>query len=37
MDITAIGYFTKMWVEAILMNNVTTKDVIRFVKEHIIY
>lgn len=30
------SYFT-MWVEAILMNNVTTKDVIRFVKEHIIY
>ena len=29
-------YFIK-WVEAVLMKNVTAKDVINFVKEHIIY
>jgi hypothetical protein len=31
-----IDYFTK-WLEAILMKNVTSKDVISFIKEHIIY
>lgn len=30
------NYFTK-WVEAILMKNFTTKDVIRFIKKHITY
>ena len=30
------GYFT-MWVEAVPMKNVTAKDVVSFVKEHIIY
>ena len=32
----AIDYFTK-WVEAIPLKNVTSKEMIEFVKEHIIY
>ena len=32
----ATDYFTK-WVEAIPLKNVTSKDMIEFVKEHIIY
>ena len=34
--LAATDYFTK-WVEAIPMKNVTAKDVINFVKEHIVY
>lgn len=34
--LVATNYFTK-WVEATPMKNVTTKDAIRFMKEHIIY
>ena len=34
--LAATDYFTK-WVEAIPFRNVTSKDVINFVKEHIIY
>ncbi|WVZ97329.1 hypothetical protein U9M48_042877 [Paspalum notatum var. saurae] len=34
--LVATDYFTK-WVEAIPMKNATTKDVVNFVKEHIIY
>ena len=34
--LVATDYFTK-WVEAVPMKNVTAKDVVNFVKEHIIY
>ena len=34
--LAATDYFTK-WVEAVLMKNVTARDVENFVKEHIIY
>jgi hypothetical protein len=34
--LAATNYFTK-WVEAVSMKNMTSKDVITFVKEHIIY
>jgi hypothetical protein len=35
--ILAIAYYFTKWVEAILMNTVTSKDVINFIKEHVIY
>ena len=34
--LAATDYFTK-WVEAVPMKNVTAKDVVNFVKEHIVY
>jgi len=34
--LVATDYFTK-WVEAVPMKNITAKDVVNFVKEHIIY
>ena len=34
--LVATNYFTK-WVEAIPLKNVTSKEMIKFVKEHIIY
>jgi hypothetical protein len=34
--LAATDYFTK-WVESIPMKNVTTRDVVNFIKEHIIY
>ena len=34
--LAATDYFTK-WVEAVPMRNVTAKDVVNFIKEHIIY
>jgi len=34
--LVATDYFTK-WVEAIPLKNVTSKEMIEFVKEHIIY
>ena len=34
--LVATDYFTK-WVEAVPMKKVTAKDVVNFVKEHIIY
>ena len=34
--LVATDYFTK-WVEAILLKNVTSRDMVEFVKEHIIY
>ena len=33
--LAAMDYFTK-WVEAVPMKNVTTRDVVNFVKEHIV-
>ncbi|XP_039778501.1 uncharacterized protein K02A2.6-like [Panicum virgatum] len=34
--LVATDYFTK-WVEAVPMKNVTAKDVVNFIKEHIVY
>ena len=34
--LVAIDYFTK-WVEAVPLKNVTSKEMVDFVKEHIVY